>query len=244
MYSSELTLEEFNTQIRIRYEYAIANKTRIGLSADNQAKLTSLMGDESTPKTWIGDWVNYSDETKRTKPIRLSIKSLRKQLEKLMSAICDDIPKSVWTDDDRIIFGRKTGAEDPPSKPSKIEVGVVPSMISLGGGMLKCGCKSKTDQSRPSLAAGANAVIMAYRVDKIEYETDSEGEEPVSKVKFPPIYGPDDGTTKVVSSKATILLELGIEAAGCVLQYYLAYINTSHPEINGPWSGPFHIVIS
>ena len=92
MYISEFNLEEFNTQIRIMSDYAVANKTRLGVSAGNLTKLAGLMGDESTGKTWKGDWVFYSDKTKRTQPITSSIKSLRKKLEKVMSSICDDIP--------------------------------------------------------------------------------------------------------------------------------------------------------
>ena len=161
-----------------------------------------------------------------------------------MSDVCDDIPKRVWTNDDRLIFGRKTGAEDPPSIPPKIEVKIVPAMVNLGGGMLKCSCKTATDQSRASLVEGANGVVIAYRIDKLEYVTEEGDSDAGTKVKWPAIYGPDDGTTTVISSSATVSLDLGASEVGMGLQYYLRYINTSHPENNGPWSGPFQIVIS
>ncbi len=244
MENSKLTLDKFNSVIRMQVKRAIDDKVRLMVTPENITLLETLMGDESTAGTWMCDWVKYSDPTTCTKSIKLSIKNLRKKFEKAMGDVCDDIPKRIWNDDDRLIFGRKTGAEDPPSKPPKIEVKIVPGMVNLGGGMLKCGCKTTSDQSRASLAAGANGVMIAYRLDRLEYDSGGDASETISKVRYPLISGPDDGTTKEVSSTATITLKLGAEAVGLGLQYFLCYINTSHPENNGPWSGPFQIIIS
>jgi hypothetical protein len=238
------TIDKFNSAIRIAVKHAIDDKVRLMVTPENVSLLETLMGDESTAGTWMCDWLKYSDPTLCTQPIIQSINKLRKKLEKAMSDVCDDIPKRIWTDDDRLIFGRKTGAEDPPSKPPQISVKIVPSMKNLGGGMLKCGCKTATDQSRASLVDGANGVMMNYRLDKLEYVDDGGGNETIGKVKWPPIYGPNDGTTTEVSSNATLELKLGASVLGLGLQYYLCYINTAHPENNGPWSGPFQIILS
>jgi hypothetical protein len=46
-----------------------------------------------------------------------------------------------------------------------------------------------------------------------------------------------------ISTEASFTLPLGTESQDLELQYYAQWINTKHPELNGPISGPFFLMI-
>jgi hypothetical protein len=50
----KLSIDQFSTKIRLRHKY-VDHKTRLGVKPENAANMVSLIGDDSTPKTWKGD---------------------------------------------------------------------------------------------------------------------------------------------------------------------------------------------
>jgi hypothetical protein len=247
--AKRLTMEEFNTKIRLRWAYSIANKVRLGITQDDLDTFDDLMGDLTTDKTWLNDWELYADkEGKRTIEVIQRIEGLRINLEKLVSDICDDIPKSKWTDADRNMYDRKTGAHSKPTTPAKIEAKCNVAFTLIGGGQIKMGCKSNDDQKRPSRPKGANALELAYRIDIPATEApaspgDGEVEVGGGSVKRKPLLNSDDGTTKITRQKASFIEEFGDENSGNYLQLFARWINNKHKGNEGPWTGPFGTVI-
>ncbi len=232
----KLLIDRFNSKLEVLVPYVNTEKVRILATTDNITKLNDLYGDPDTPKTWLGDWPLYANKGKRSLENIQSIESLRPKLEKVISKICNDIPERIWTDADRNMFERKTGARKPPTKPSKIEEFIVPSMISMGGGLMKCGCKKTTSQKRASLPKGATGVQIAYNVVDHPAKNDAQDE---TKMKRQVVDSPDGCTNKDYFTGATFELELDPSDVGRELQYFLQWYNSKHKKNAGPWCGPF-----
>ena len=92
------------------------------------------------------------------------------------------------------------------------------------------------------MAETADAVELAYRIDLPYIPTDPTENETVSKIKNV-LATAEDKTTKMIYTKATFIFEAGQENVGNVLQYFTRFINTKHPQINGPWTGPVGTII-
>jgi hypothetical protein len=56
--------------------------------------------------------------------------------------------------------------------------------------------------------------------------------------------GPYDGSTKEIYTKAIFQKKFPDSEIGNLLQFFLRWINTKHPELKGPWSQVNGIVIS
>ncbi|MGD0711129.1 MAG: hypothetical protein ABR968_08080 [Bacteroidales bacterium] len=105
--------------------YLNANKVRLGINATNLNELNILFS--NTPTT-PGDlnsmgeeqlWVLYADKKgSSTTAVKDERRKRDKQLRKQLSVIYDDIPVSVWTQQDRDTLRRKgpvtTGHKSPP----------------------------------------------------------------------------------------------------------------------------------
>jgi hypothetical protein len=119
-----------------------------------------------------------------------------------------------------------------------IEEGCFAMLHIMGGGIMKISCKASHESGRAAKPYRADAVEIAYRTDRVLYDSQTG--------KIIPLYvinGPDDGTTKMLSTKAVFLLHLGVENAGSKLQLYAHWINTKHPNLAGEWTGPFSTFI-
>jgi hypothetical protein len=114
----------------------------------------------------------------------------------------------------------------------------------LGGGQVKFVCRPVADTARASKATGADGLILSYRVVAPIVETEGEGEQAVTVIKRPDFTDPDDGTTKVVQTKAMFTIDFGAANAGYILQFYARWINSKHPTLAGPWTGPYSEAIS
>ena len=231
---TKLTIEEFNTKIRKANERLNAEKTRLGVSDTNLEDLGALMGDLVTPDTWLHTWELYAGgEATCTSNVRKGISSLRTRIENKLSSIYNDIPASIWNDDDRSTFGRTTGAKDAPSKPGVIADNCCATAVAMGGGIMKISCKTATDQSRASLAKDSNGVQIAYIV--VDQPT-KDGVPDPNTVKRQTITSPEQCTHKEFFMEATFRLELGPANAGRNIQFFVRYYNARYPGNAGPWS--------
>jgi hypothetical protein len=124
-----------------------------------------------------------------------------------------------------------------------IKEGCYYKLVQLGGGMLKFSFSPSESSGRGHKPKNSNAIEFAGRIDEPFVPSDTSANLAVSKVKHPIVH-PDDGTTKEISTKATITKKYGPENAGNVLQFFARFINTKHRNLDGPWTGPFTIIIS
>ncbi len=96
------------------------------------------------------------------------------------------------------------------------------------------------DASRASLAEGADSMRIAYRKDPIEFEVDPITHIPIQgKIKRNLINSPEDGTTIISFTSATALWQVEGGATGDFLQFYVCWFNSKHPNLAGPWCGPY-----
>ncbi len=109
-----------------------------------------------------------------------------------------------------------------------------PTVIPLGGGRLDMACRSAEDASRPSKPENCTGVEISYRIDAVP----AEGTDPKQ------LKSADDGTTKIIKTKAKFELDFGEENCGKNVTYYVHWININHPNLNGPQTGPFSNFIS
>jgi hypothetical protein len=112
----------------------------------------------------------------------------------------------------------------------------------IGGGKVKFRCQTTTDSSRASKPALADAAELAIRIDLPYVAADSSSGDLAGKVRSL-LVNADDKTTKSIHTKATFTMDLGEGNTGNVLQIYARWINTKHPNLNGPWTGPIAVII-
>ncbi len=124
-----------------------------------------------------------------------------------------------------------------------IKEGCYYKLTYVGGGVLKFSFSPNESVGRGHKPERSDAIEMAMRIDEPLVAADSSSGELASKVRHP-IANPDDGTTKNTFTKATNTMKLGAENVGKVLQFYVHFINTRHRDLDGPWTGPFTIIIS
>lgn len=121
----------------------------------------------------------------------------------------------------------------------------ITSATMLGGGKVKFICKPTIDSMRASKAPGSDGLIFAYRtVAPIVDAADGDASLTASKIRRPEFSGPEDDTIMLTQTKAIFFMEFGADKAGYILQFYTRWINSKHPNLNGPWSGPYSEIIS
>ncbi len=238
------TIEGKATAFSIAVPHVEANSTRFGLSAPRVAALKDLYGDATTDDTYVFYFTLWKSPATRTPVVIAKLEHNEAKMIKMLSDIYNDIPASIWTDDDRKVLNRKTGMRKDPTKPTKpISEKCWASGTILGGGGVKIKCRSIQDSSRSSKPTGCDAVEVAYRKFPPVFEKNADGSITVSKVRVQ-LKSPDDGTTKAIFTKATFMLNFSVEDIGENLQFYVRWINTKHPELNGLWNGPNSVMLS
>jgi hypothetical protein len=234
------TIEQFNTRLRKAVVRLIAEAARLKVTPAQLAALALIFGDLITKDTWCYVWELYAGgDVTSTKNVKKKIKSLRRELEKLLSDIYDDIPKSIWNDDDRSTFGRATGAYAAPTEPGEITDQCIVAFMQYGGGKMKAACKSATDQSRASKAKNSDGVQFHFVVVDQPRANDPENEQDGS-VRLD---DPELATNKMFFTSATFTLELGATNSGRRMLYFIRWYNSKHPKNAGPWMGPYGLNI-
>jgi hypothetical protein len=104
----------------------------------------------------------------------------------------------------------------------------------LGGGEVMIYC-CNSDEGRYKKHPLAKAVEVAYVINNpwqafTENKVDATG-----KPKFPVMKDPEEGTKKVISSKAVFIVKLKGAITGYHLQLMARWVNIKNPRLNGPW---------
>lgn len=224
--------------------YLILNKTRLMISDDNINELKALYGDAVTPDTYLYYYTLWADEANtRTKTVITSLDTIETKIMKKLSAIYNDIPDSVWTDQDRETLHRKTGLPHTKTdKKAAITEQCFATRTLLGGGQFQLHCSTANDSNLASLPERADGVLVASRVDEPLPIEGTDGDT-TPKARYIPLKGADDGTTKDFYSKANFTVIKDSDQSGNYYQYYCRWYNSKHPELAGPWTGPYVLVI-
>ena len=233
----DLKIQEFNTYVRKAVARLISEATRLGVTADQLAAVAALFGTVTTAGTWLYEWELYAGgPVTCTTNVRLAIGTLRGKLEKEFSSIYDDIPASLWNDDDRATFMRAKGLPVTRTAPGKITDQCIVAWEQQGGGTLKGLCKTAHTESRPGLAPNADEVEIAYTlVDQTPGQIETGG----GSIKLDELKTPDDAAKTESFPTAIFLLKLGPANSGRRILYWIHWNNQHHKENEGPWNGPF-----
>ena len=230
----KLKIEQFNTAIRNAVARLDSDFARLKLTELQIAIIIALLGTDATAGSWCYYWILYAGgDATCTRNVIKAIDTLRDKLEKELSKILDDIPASVWNDDDRSYFMRTTGLDPTHTSSGEITDECLPAFTQYGGGKMKMACKSTHDQSRAKKAENSDGLQFNY--DIVDQPTASETED---KKTVEVAASPETCAHRVFFSKATNTLELGIENSGRVLAFYVRWFNSKHPDKAGPWNGP------
>ena len=108
----------------------------------------------------------------------------------------------------------------------------------IGDCQVEMKCYTSQDAKRAGLPEGADGVQVASRVDLVELEKDEEGHDIPGKVVQKPISSATECTTKDSYSSASFIHKVEGAHPKDTVHFFHRWINTKHPERNGPWTGP------
>jgi hypothetical protein len=238
------TKEALSVYFSVAVPYVGTNSARFGISDERKDALIAYYGTPSTADTYLYFLAKWADSSTRTRIVITKLEDSEEKMKKMLTEIYNDIPATTWTADDRDILNRKTGLPKTHTIPiTPIAEKCIAGLTAKGSGVIGVKCRSNEDDKRASKPEGADAVEAAYRNDPPLITEDENGNKIVSKDKVQ-LKSPDDGTTKVIVTKASFDLQFPIEDAGNNIQFYFRFINTKHPNLNGLWSGPYSISLS
>jgi hypothetical protein len=234
-------LADFSGMLSVLIKYIPNNAIRLQIDPALVNKFISLYGDNSTDGTWCYYWLKYSDQkVKRTTLIKDELRATQREIKELLMSIYSSIPASLWTDKDRLIFNRKTGL---PHKIHRhvvnIQEGCLLYLRPIGGGSVRVVCIIPDEFHRARLPEKATALEIAWRLDFPKPPDSLVG----SSERYEILRNWTDGTTTQIFTKASFILRLGGENAGCVMQCFVRWINLRHRQLDGHWAGPFSTFI-
>ncbi len=226
-------------------KYLPANALRLQINPARITEFLNLMGDQTTPDTYLYNYAVWSDKkVKRTSYIVVVLLTLENQLKKLLREIYNDIPSSLWQASDRETLRRKDGLPHKVSfRHTAIEGFCHIKVVRIGGGRVRILCKRDHDSTRPSLPIFANAVEIAYKIGIPYFVPEDTDTEKAGTRIGSQIMHADDGTTKVIFTRASFYYDLGVENAGKDLHIYARWTNTKNPRIAAPWTGPVTVIL-
>lgn len=195
------------------------NAERLGLTTRESGQWDMINNN------WGPLYLLYSDKKNtRTTAVTDQLSNLIKQCVTLdqTSHILDRIAASAnVTIVDLEVFNIKKGALQKTTRTipvTPIADLVTATLQPIGGGSVRVKCYSPNGQ-RAAIHDDADAVQYAYTV----------GTTPPASVKA-------EELIKDLSSKGGFTMSLGAENSAQYLYIYFRWINTRHPELNGPWS--------
>ncbi len=214
--------------------WLVLNATRLGILSGTIEELEELYGDLETPGSYCYIKNEY-DNTPGRKPSLLctQLKTASNALVTKLRAIYNDIPASKWTDADRKKLNRKTGLPHEPTVPkAPIKDECVIDLENRPNGLFKGGARTKTDTKKHNIPDTANALELRFAVVQGKFAIPPEL---VNLVKAK-CMGPEDGTTKEISTAALFSVQVNPIVAGFDLYLWGRWIDIQHPERAGEWS--------
>jgi hypothetical protein len=242
--------QNFPTSISGFFSYLVAvmlwletHKTRLGITDEAFDALKNKYGDIVTVGTYLY-WKNQWDiaPARKDTKITTNLATLTAEIKVMLMNIYNDIPASKWTDNDRITLRRKTGLQHTPTHPvNPIKETCTVAVEARPNALFNFTVITNDDNKSAAIPDDADAVEVSYVVVESKYRKIDEAT--TGKVQKECL-GPEDGTKKLISSKAKFQLQAPIELIGFDMVYYVRYINISYPALAGEWTEPGTILIS
>jgi len=239
------TINKLNTYFSVAVPYIKANAARLKVDAATLGDLLDFYGNSTTDGTYMYYYALWSDKTgSRTKQVTDNLELAEEKMKQMLTDIYNDIPASVWTQNDRNTLHRKKGAPIVrTTRTTPIAENCFVILTPVVGGNVKFSCRITKDSTRASKPEGADGIEIAYRIDVPSMVKDA-APELSPKVKHFVLNGPDDNTKQWLSTKASFMMQFGTGNAGNYLQVFARWINTKHLDLSGPWTGVFSANIS
>lgn len=198
------------------------NWQRLGLAS------TDATGWHSKRLAWNTLYAKYTNTDTRTKTVNDQVKSFRVNFQKTGGKVLDKIAASDGaTEQDQNVFNLVLSGnhKKPTHSHTPITDNIIISVVNIGNGVIKADFRSNHDTKRPSLAPGANSVQLAIKVD-----------EPAPK-------NVDEITERVIITRASITKNIGADSAGKRIYLFARWYDTRYPNLAGPWSTMFSILL-
>ena len=145
---------------------------------------------------------------------------------KLLAAYGDD------THPESFVYGLKKGHSVPENPISALCFSVVDA---IANGYFQFSVRNKEDAKRCCLPPHATGIEIAYAVVESKIRKVSDGDTGVLKS----CEGPGKLTTNTTFTKARFLIQVDAAYKGFDLVYWIRWTIAAHPNLNGPWCGPF-----
>jgi hypothetical protein len=218
----------------------------LGLTADELATLKAFVksfisGDPAHP----GFWDLHKNKQTKTSTTRQNMDDAMKSFGAFFRPLLNRVAASLpITNGDRDTLNIAHPVTSHKKPETVIVAKCFAEVVMLGQGKLKFACRASKDIARSSKAEGSDAVEIAY--SSLPFIMVAAGDPSLTAGKVRPrsLSGPDDGTTKEIYTKAIFQKKFPDSEIGNLLQFFLRWINTKHPDLNGPWSQVNGIVIS
>jgi hypothetical protein len=242
--------KNFPASISGFYTYLVAvmlwletHRTRLGIPDEIWDLLKNKYGDIATVDTYLY-WKNQWDiaPARKDTKITTNLSTITAEIKVQLMNIYNDIPASKWTDNDRITLHRKTGLAHTPTHPvNPIKETCTVAVEARPNALFNFTVITDDDNKSAAIPDDADAAEVAWVVVESKYRKIDEAT--TGKVQKE-CMGPEDGTKKLISSKAKFQLQVPIELIGFDMVYYVRYINISYPALAGDWTEPGSILIS
>lgn len=218
----------------------------LGLTADELATLKAFVksfisGDPAHP----GLWDLHKNKQTKTSTTRQDMEDTMESFGSFFRPLLNRMaacPTIINGDRDTLNIAHPVSSHAKPS--TAIAARCFVDVVMLGQGEVKFLCRASKDIARSSKADGSDAVEIAFSSLPFTTVAASDPSLTASKVRPRSLAGPDDGTTKEIYTKAIFKKKFAESEVGNLLQFFVRWINTKHPELNGPWSQVNGMVIS
>jgi hypothetical protein len=242
------TLTEFNNHLRNVNNYlhkieegaTLMRGELLGMTAAELVTLGHFMqvwssGDPLHP----GVWDLHSDKTRKTALTRKNILQIMKDFSQFFRPLLTRMSGSaIINNADRgaLLIAAPVTKRSRPKLAIAVQCTVLP--ILIGGGRIKFKCYPAHTEGRAHKPPRADAVEIAYRLF-LPHQLSPTGEE----IPIPSLIGPNDNTTKIISTRASFTFDLDDKALGYQMQFYARWINTKYPQLASPWNGVWSFFI-
>jgi hypothetical protein len=235
------TIPEFNDYINNTDDYLLAgtptNRERLGLSISNGT-------DWHDKRVFWRDtlYPKYIDPLQSTSAVKTQVRDFMADFRTfgnpLLNIMVAD-PDANSNDEAVFKFVITPAAPSTPTTP--ITDPVAYETMSLNGGLVEFVCRPAHDSKHPSKHPESDSIQLAYLLQ--------ENDGPASPNPNPDPGGeiPDPDTAamqKELFTKAVFIKSFGVLSKGKLLICYLRWYNTKHPNLAGPWTGPFVVGIA
>lgn len=144
---------------------------------------------------------------------------------------------------ERVAMGLNPRGLNPPSARPKIDSAPVPSLLPMGGGMVKFGFKVAESNKRTARHPDSNGVEVYYRLDAPEPLPVTVNDNLIEEVVVNE-EKEEQHFESAFYTRAQFTKEFGLANIGKRITMYARWVNTSDPDNNGPYSNPTSMIIA